>query len=77
MNPGVTAVMGLVLVAAGAGLVVWGYRHHGTWLVGDDAPKEGHYSVHRPPSSPGIKRMVVGVVLVVIGTILLARLVWT
>ena len=73
MSPGITALMGLVLMAAGAGLVVWGYRHHGTWLEGENPPAAGHYSVHRPPSAPGIKRMVMGVVLVVIGAILLAR----
>jgi drug/metabolite transporter (DMT)-like permease len=77
MNPAQSVVAGLALVGAGIALVVWGWRHHGTWLEDEKPPQEGHYSVHRPPSAPGIKRIVTGVVLVVAGAMLLARLVPT
>jgi len=70
---GETAAIGAALVAAGIGLMVWGYRHHGTWLEGEHPPAAGHYSVHRPPSAPGIKRVAVGAVLVVAGVIVIVR----
>jgi len=73
MSPGESAAIGFTLVGAGIGLIVWGYRHHGTWLEGESAPAEGHFSVHRPPSAPGIKRVAVGVVLIVVGVILLVN----
>lgn len=72
MSPLESTATGFALVGAGAGLIVWGYRHHGTWLEGENSPEEGHYSVHRPPSAPGIKRMAIGVVFIIVGVILLA-----
>jgi hypothetical protein len=64
-----SAAIGFGLVAAGMVLMAWGYRHRGTWLEGDNPPEEGHYSLHRPPSAPGIKRMAAGVILIIIGMI--------
>jgi hypothetical protein len=74
MSAAESAMIGFALVAAGIGLMLWGYRHHGTWLEGEKPPREGHYSVHRPPSAPGIKRIVVGAVMLVAGVIVLVKL---
>jgi hypothetical protein len=71
MTPLESALYGLACLTAAFGLFAWAYVAQGRWQRGE-GPQRVPHSFRTPPTAPGQKRIVLGLMLVVVGMTLVA-----